>query len=1765
MRELKKIVTILCVLLMLFSNVFNSFSNVNAYELGKINDLKESKSWNKVIDLLNVPKVWTGEYHGNYGYIEVWRKYCLKITKIDGQTGDFKGVCYVDKGKDHPNEQVRAIYNCDGNIDLKNNSINWQGTSFILNPGNFDLVKFSAEFGDDYRYLSGTTTAFSGSTVKLNNLKFSDINAYIGIDTDNFAYDNTEQNFDLANECMELNLLAFGEAVYDGNGYYIGIANTKENKKITTKQLKNKLKNEGFKYHGMKISPNDSYKNTDCIRWHRADKPLKDGSTLVYIVCNGTTKNEWNGNFNVYSEDMSEKNSSKHYSFQKAADAVTEEIENTYGNNTKIVVTGHSRGAAVANLVAKALSDNSMYKVYAYTFATPNCISKKEAFCNPYNNIFNYLFDDDFVTYMPLADANWQYGRYGTTYTAVAADLYTNSKYSIFRSVMNHYGYHNANQGNIGYKKRGAITIANYLTQSCSSVDEFYNMNKPILSISDGQIIRDASWYEYFHDFFANLLGGKRENSWPFRYILGNPDFRRVTELYVVGGAGYAGFIVNENQHYADVCSYLGITHDPASYYALTQLLKYDSYAETALVPYNESELRSELEDKYKEKKSLTTISNKLAASVKYLKGLNVNYDEDQVNTLKKFANSNENNSVLEWDLNDPSSWSQVVWNSSGAVTSIDFIGLGLSEKLDLSKFTSLDYLDITNNDITDLILPNVEKMDVYCDGNYLDIYSNCNLVQKLTKYQNNGSIVSFSKQKIRESAEFDSNELNKLKSFADLDNNQVLLGWNLDDPRSFAGIDWELINGTYHVCNVSLGDLGVTGVFDCSGFGFVNSIDLYDNNLSSVDVSGCDSLIYLNVCNNKLTSLIISNTQKLEMCICHNNYLVDNMSDEIRNILTPDNKIIAEVFPQFTEATYDDFDKNEIKALKSYISDKVDDIDWSYPGTNEYLQWIKEDGKYHLYGINMEDTDISGDLDFTDFKELTRVNFRNTSINSITLPSSVEKLDDYSFANCKYLNDFIVTDSLDTFGTDVFYESPNIVITCTSDSFAKVIAEALDIPFKDIVALTYIEVVGEEKGYYLQGEDFDLNGKELKLYYSDGSSKYITDGFDVKGYDSEKMGKQTVTIIYSEGNYNKKTTLDIFVYGHTEDGVVYKFKDSNEDSYSICGYAGDKPDVVIPSEINGLKAYDIVYEAFNNNDVVKTVVISEGIEQISEYAFNGCKKLESVVLPDSLKYLSGRVFRECESLKECTLPESITTIPEGMFYRCGSLTSVKSKGVIENVGYYAFEECSLLKDLAFLENAKKIDSEAFKGCSSIEEVIIPDSVDEIYYNVFENCTSLKKVRLNNNFDYIPDGMFSGCSQLIDIEIPDKVTRVGCCSFYKCSSLETIKLPDTLKSIDSSAFYGCKKLKNVVFPETLELIDHSAFGDCDSLTEVIIPNSVTEIRSEAFSYCSSLVKVKLSNKIEYIAPGLFKYCTKLNEVNIPDTINAIYFDAFYNCSSITKLTLPITLKEIGVDAFEETKMTEIVYPGTSKQFYELDIAGWGNDILFDKSVMKFLGDPETKENPDTKDKSETKDNPESKVPGSNDNYKDAGEGIGRISSDGKTLIDTNGNQFSVLDKMNNGDIRKNIGVADKKTGGKYKITNVTFVKKNGKKVIKSGVVSYVGPYDNTKASIKIPDSIKINGIKFSVTVISNNAFLGAKNLSSVTIGKNVTQVGKKAFYNCIKLKKVTIKTKKLKKIGSKAFKGINSKAKFKVPKKKLKKYKKMIKKAGAPKKAKITK
>ena len=112
--------------------------------------------------------------------------------------------------------------------------------------------------------------------------------------------------------------------------------------------------------------------------------------------------------------------------------------------------------------------------------------------------------------------------------------------------------------------------------------------------------------------------------------------------------------------------------------------------------------------------------------------------------------------------------------------------------------------------------------------------------------------------------------------------------------------------------------------------------------------------------------------------------------------------------------------------------------------------------------------------------------------------------------------------------------------------------------------------------------------------------------------------------------------------------------------------------------------------------------------------------------------------------------------------------------------------------------------------------------------------------------------------------------------------------------------------------------------------------------------------------------------------------------------------------------------------------------------------------------------------------------------------------------------------------------------------------VEKAEVTVLKPVKKTEKAIKIPNTVKLNGVLCKVTQISKNAFKNNKKLTKVTIGKHVQVIGKNAFNGDKKLKKIVIKSKNLKKAYASSIKGISKKAVIDVPNKKIKAYRKLF-------------
>ena len=110
----------------------------------------------------------------------------------------------------------------------------------------------------------------------------------------------------------------------------------------------------------------------------------------------------WQQNFTVNGDTIED----EHYGFQSAANTAMKEIETLTGENTKIWITGQSRGGAIAGIIASRLPKET---TYAYTFESPAQTATGDS---SYKNIHNYMEDNDIFTHLPP----WDMSRYGVTH-----------------------------------------------------------------------------------------------------------------------------------------------------------------------------------------------------------------------------------------------------------------------------------------------------------------------------------------------------------------------------------------------------------------------------------------------------------------------------------------------------------------------------------------------------------------------------------------------------------------------------------------------------------------------------------------------------------------------------------------------------------------------------------------------------------------------------------------------------------------------------------------------------------------------------------------------------------------------------------------------------------------------------------------------------------------------------------------------------------------------------------------------------------------------------------------------------------------------------------------------------------------------------------------------------------------------------------------------------------------------------------------------------
>ena len=416
----------------------------------------------------------------------------------------------------------------------------------------------------------------------------------------------------------------------------------------------------------------------------------------------------------------------------------------------------------------------------------------------------------------------------------------------------------------------------------------------------------------------------------------------------------------------------------------------------------------------------------------------------------------------------------------------------------------------------------------------------------------------------------------------------------------------------------------------------------------------------------------------------------------------------------------------------------------------------------------------------------------------------------------------------------------------------------------------------------------------------------------------------------------------------------------------------------------------------------------------------------------------------------------------------------------------------------------------AFATCANLTSVTIPDSVTTIGSSAFSSCASLASITIPGSVTTIEMWAFSECTALESIVIPDSVTTIGAWIFNKCTSLKNATLGTGLTIISELMFDGCTALTNIVIPANVVTIGEKAFQNCINLVGVDL-GSVQEIGQQAFEGCLELKTLVIPDTVKTIGAKAFESCFKLENLTIGNGVTEIGTEAFKDCFSVKEIIIPDGVITIGSYAFDTCKAAKRIVIGNGVTTIDRSTFGTCSSALsvtIGKNVTSigdsaFLGCYKLVEVINLSSLELTA--------GSNDNGYVAQNALKIKKTAGTEVVNVNDYMFYTVDGTNylliyigsdtdlvlpDGYNGENYQIYKNAFASRSDITSVTF----GSKITEIGSEAFRNCAGLT--SVVIPDGI---------TTIGSSAFNGCSNLMSVTLGANVTTIGSSAFISCDKL------------------------------------------------------
>ena len=468
---------------------------------------------------------------------------------------------------------------------------------------------------------------------------------------------------------------------------------------------------------------------------------------------------------------------------------------------------------------------------------------------------------------------------------------------------------------------------------------------------------------------------------------------------------------------------------------------------------------------------------------------------------------------------------------------------------------------------------------------------------------------------------------------------------------------------------------------------------------------------------------------------------------------------------------------------------------------------------------------------------------FGSTALASLKLPATMQSIGDYALYNCDALTEIFIPASVTEIGAYAFYDCDGMEALTLPDTTASLGTYA----FADCDGLRTVTLP----------VDYDISNNPFA-----GNCSYATGG---------------VTTIY-------------FTPGQTGIMPDRTNTGSNANSYyRTLEYAG--------------------------RNSIQTVDFAEGIVHIGDYFFsNGCTTLKEVKLPSTLTSIGIRAFSGCTALSGIDLPMGIETLGDYAFHNCASLTELTIPKTVTAIGERAFYDCDGMVTLTLPDTPVALGTYAFGSCDGLRTVTLPVDYDISNDPFAGNCsyatggvttiyftpgqTGIMPDRTNtgsNANSYYRTLEHASHNSIQTIHFAEGIARIGDYFFGGGSTtLKEVKLPSTLTAIGSHGFYGCTALPGIDLPEGLTAIGSHVFYNCVSFTELPrLPKSLAAISDYAFYGCSGLTELTIPQTVTAIGERAFYDCDGMETLTLPDTPVALGTYAFGSCDGLRTVTLPV--------------------------------------------------------------------------------------------------------------------------------------------------------------------------------------------------------------------------------------------------------------------------------